>query len=314
MSAEAYIVLGLTFAAVVLGVAGILMVATRQRDLQTRLENVSGLAETDTQRERRAWHASVAKAFAPVAKLASPGKEEDLSKFRLRFLHAGLRDPSAPALFFALKAILAIALPLLGMYLLNFFGSNPRVPAPLILLLLAALGYYLPNGVVANMTQRRQRKLFEAFPDSLDLMIVCMEAGLSLDMAIARAGSEIRLRSSILSEELGMVGTELRMGASRERALRNLAARTGLDEISSFVAMIVQADRFGTSIADSLRVQADMLRTRRRQRAEETAAKLPLKLLFPLIFCIFPALLVVLMGPAMIQIYRVMLPTMSGGG
>ncbi len=121
------------------------------------------------------------------------------------------------------------------------------------------------------------------------------------------------LRSPKLAEELTLVGLELRVGASRERALRNLAARTGLDEISSFVAMMLQADRFGTSVAESLRVHADTLRVRRRQRAEEMAAKIPLKMLFPLIFCIFPSLLLVLMGPAVVQVYRILLPTMGGG-
>ncbi|MCL4746883.1 MAG: type II secretion system F family protein [Burkholderiaceae bacterium] len=309
------IVLALLFIAVVAGVFGIATVISRQGELRGRLRDVAGGRAAAVEPGSSEWHATILKAAGPVAKLAAPQSEEDLSKFRQRFVQAGFRQPSAPVVFFAAKAALAIGLPLAGMFVMNFTGSKLAGQGPLILLfLLAALGYYLPNAVVARLTQRRQRQLFEAFPDSLDLMIVCVEAGLSLDMAIARAGGEIKLRSPLLAEELGMVGTELRMGASRERALRNLATRTGLDEISSFVAMMVQADRFGTSIADSLRVQADSLRVRRRQRAEEAAAKLPLKLLFPLIFCIFPALLVVLMGPAMIQIYRVLLPRISGGG
>ncbi len=121
------------------------------------------------------------------------------------------------------------------------------------------------------------------------------------------------LRSPALSDELRLVNLELRAGADRDRALRNLAIRTGVEEVDSFVTMLSQAERFGTSIAASLRVHSDMLRTKRRQRAEEAAAKIGLKLLFPLIFCIFPSLLVVLLGPAMIQIYRVLLPTMGGG-
>jgi tight adherence protein C len=189
-------------------------------------------------------------------------------------------------------------------------GNQPM----LILFAAAALGYYLPNLVLSRLTFVRQRELFEAFPDALDLIIVCVESGISLDAAIARAASEIELRSPKLAEELTLVGLELRVGASRERALRNLAARTGLDEVSSFVAMMLQADRFGTSVADSLRVHADSLRVRRRQRAEEQAAKIPLKMLFPLIFCIFPSLLLVLMGPALVQIYRILLPTISGAG
>lgn len=314
MPTETYVALTLIFVAVAAAVFGVATVLTRQWELRGRLREVVGGRQPVASPDSGAWQAKMVKAFEPVAKLAAPQNEDELSKFRQRFLHAGFRHPSAPVVFFTAKAALAIGLPLLGLFLTNFSGVKLSGQLPLLLLLiLATIGYYLPNAVVAHMTEKRQRKLFEAFPDALDLMIVCVEAGLSLDMAIARAGSEMRLRSPLLSEELEFVGTELRMGASRERALRNFAARTGLDEISSFVAMMVQADRFGTSIADSLRVQADTLRTRRRQRAEETAAKLPLKLLFPLIFCIFPSLLVVLMGPAMIQIYRVMMPTMSGG-
>jgi tight adherence protein C len=129
-----------------------------------------------------------------------------------------------------------------------------------------------------------------------------------------RVAEDMEFKSPVLSEEMRLVNLELRAGADRERALRNLAARTGVDEVDGFVTMISQAERFGTSIAASLRVHADMLRTRRRQKAEEAAAKIALKLLFPLIFCIFPSLMVVLMGPAMIQIYRVLLPTFAGNG
>jgi tight adherence protein C len=135
---------------------------------------------------------------------------------------------------------------------------------------------------------------------------------LGTEAAMLRVADDLQLKSPVLADELHLVNLELRAGADRERALRNLAIRTGVEEVDGFVAMISQAERFGTSIAASLRVHADMLRTRRRQRAEEAAAKIALKLLFPLIFCIFPSLMVVLMGPAMIQIYRVLLPTMAG--
>jgi tight adherence protein C len=182
-----------------------------------------------------------------------------------------------------------------------------------LMLVFAAIGYYLPNAILALLTRRRQREIFEAFPDAIDLMIVCVEAGLGLDMAINRAAEEMKLRSPELTEELDLMALELRIGASRERALRNFATRTGLDEVSTFVTMLLQADRFGTSLAESLRVHADSLRTRRRLLAEEAAAKIPLKLLFPLIFFIFPSLLLVLLGPAMIQIHRIMLPALSGG-
>ena len=158
----------------------------------------------------------------------------------------------------------------------------------------------------------RQREIFETFPDALDLMTVCVESGLGLDAALAKVTEEMRLKSIPLAEELHLVNLELRAGSTREKALRNLALRTGVDEVNTFVTMLVQADRFGTSIGDSLRVFSDELRTKRRLRAEEMAAKIPLKLLFPLVFCIFPSLMLVLLGPAFIQVYRILLPTMAG--
>jgi tight adherence protein C len=193
--------------------------------------------------------------------------------------------------------------------------SRPKLEATgltALLLLLAAIGYYLPNAVIARRIRLRQREIFEALPDALDLLVVCVEAGLALDAALSRVGEEIATRSKILAEELHLANLELRAGAGRERALRNLAQRTGVPEVESLVAMLVQSDRFGTSVADALRVQADMMRTRRRQRAEEQAAKIAVKLLFPVIFCIFPSLLLVLLGPAMIRVFRILLPTMTG--
>src|SRR5690606_24217706 len=158
----------------------------------------------------------------------------------------------------------------------------------------------------------RQRELFENFPDAIDLMTVCVEAGLGLDAALAKVGEEMQISSKVLSEEIYLVGLELRAGASREKALRNLALRTGVEEVEALVAMLVQADRFGTSTAASLRVYSDTLRTKRRLRAEETAAKIALKLLFPLIFFIFPSLMVVVLGPALISMYRSLLPALAG--
>jgi len=183
-----------------------------------------------------------------------------------------------------------------------------------VLLGAAALGYYLPNVVLSRLVFVRQREIFETFPDALDLMTVCVEAGLGVEAALNKVAEDIEHKSKVLGEELRLLGLELRAGVDRERALRNLAARTGVEEVDTWASMLIQADRFGTSIAAALRVHSDMLRTRRRQRAEEAAAKIALKLLFPLIFCIFPSLMLVLMGPAFIQIYRVLLPTMTGGG
>ena len=261
------------------------------------------------------WQARVIKAVGPMAKLSTPKVGWDESSLRVRFMQAGLRESSWPALFFATKTVLALLLP--GLFVLYQGVSALQMSVNttvLVLLLLAAIGYYLPNGLLANMIERRKRELEDALPDALDMMLVCVEAGLGLDAAMNRAANEIGMRSAALSDELNLVALELRMGVKREQALRNLALRTGVDDVASFVAMLVQSDRFGTNVADALRIEAETMRTHRRLRAEERAAKIPLKLLFPLIFFIFPSLMLVLMGPAMISIYRVLIPTMAGGG
>lgn len=260
------------------------------------------------------WLHRVARLASPLAKLSVPDGGWENSLIRTRFMNAGLRNPTAPALFFAAKTALAIALPMLAYVLLNALRGHTSGNGVLMwLLIAAAAGYYLPNLLLNARIRSRQRDIFESFPDALDLMTVCVEAGLAMDAALARVAQEIGLKSMILADELRLVTLELRAGNTKERALRNLALRTGVEDVDALVAMLIQAERFGTSIADSLRVQSEQLRTKRRQRAEEMAAKIALKLLFPLIFFIFPSLLVVLMGPAFIQIYRVLLPSMAGG-
>ena len=310
MNSMTIMVLVLLFFAVVAGVYSAGALVNGDGSLRQRLRNIGSGGE---KRRTGEWQAAVLKIAEPLSRLAVSGKEDDVSRLRARFMQAGFRNPSAPVYFFAAKAILAIALPLLLLLLIDTgavkLAGNWSMVA---LLTVAAIGYYAPNAALSQRVRLRQRDLFESFPDALDLIIVCVEAGLSLDLAIARASSEMGLRSTALADELNLVTTDLRILGSRDRALRNLASRTGLEEISSFVAMMLQADRFGTSIADALRVHADTLRVRRRQRAEEQAAKLPLKLMFPLIFCVFPSMLLVLLGPSMLQITRILFPAMSG--
>lgn len=286
---------------------GLTWLIFRPRVAPERLHG-AGAAPGPASGEGGAWQVKIAGLAEPLAKLALPKEGWESSALRTRFLNAGLRHPSAPILYFAAKAGLALGLPLL---LTMAFGSGGMPwgvnETMFALLVVASIGYYLPNVLLSLRIARHQRELLEAFPDALDLVIVCVEAGLGLDAAIARSGEEMRLRSPALADELHLVGLELRVGATREQALRNLALRTGLDDVGALVTMLIQADRFGTSIAESLRVHADGVRTRRRQRAEEAAAKIPLKLLFPLLFCIFPSLMLVLLGPAVISIYHVFL-------
>lgn len=231
----------------------------------------------------------------------------------LRLAQAGLRHRQALAAFLGVKAVLALALPMAGLTAITAAGMPVRGAVALgFLLLLATIGYYGPNAWLARRVRRRQQRIFEAFPDALDLMTVCVEAGLGTEAALLRVAQDLRLQSPDLADEFRLVNLELRAGAGREAALRRLAERTGVEEVDAFVTLLLQSERFGTPTAQALRVHARALRTLRRQRAEEAAAKIALKLLFPLIFCIFPALMVVLMGPAMLQIHRVLLPSMAG--
>ncbi|MBK7365145.1 MAG: type II secretion system F family protein [Nitrosomonas sp.] len=299
----------------VAGISWAIMIISSPRATKARLKQISDHDDAllDGYKADDEWKETIVKLSEPLAKLALPNEEWEKSALRARFMHAGYRGNAAPTIYFATKTFLALLFP--GFFF--FFAGIGQlqltsVNLTLILLIFTAIGFYLPNLLLARRIKLRQRELFESFPDAIDLMTVCVEAGLGLDAALAKVGEEMELRSSILAEEIHLVGLELRAGASREKALRNLALRTGVEEIEALVAMLVQADRFGTSTADSLRVYSDTLRTKRRLRAEEAAAKIALKLLFPLIFFIFPALMVVLLGPAFISIYRNLLPALAG--
>jgi tight adherence protein C len=251
--------------------------------------------------------------LAHLSRLAQPRDADELDAHRRLLVQAGLRSRQAPLWFYATKVALAAVLAALAAVALQ---QRTTLPATWMLwaapLAGAALGLVLPGRWLQARITRRQRVLRRALPDALDLMIVCVESGLSLDAAQERTAQEIGLRSPLMAEELRLVGTERRLGASRERALRGWAERTGVEEIRQFVAMVLQAERFGVRVGDALRVQAAALREQRQLRAEEAAAKMPLKLLFPLIFALFPALMVVLLGPAGIQLAR-QLGAMTGG-
>ena len=241
----------------------------------------------------------------PIARWAAPDQADEIQSHQVQFLQAGLRHRAAPWVFYISKVLLVLLLPALTWLGLSWGGRGLSSNTLLLCMVLAAgVGYYVPRVWLQGRIKQRAQNLFSAFPDAIDLMIVWMEAGLGLDMAIDRAGREIGLRSPELAQELGQVVSQQRLGLSRAKALQQLALRTGVEEIRLFVAMLLQADRFGISVADSMRIHAEELRNRRAQRAEEAAAKIPLKMLFPMIFAMFPAMLLVLMGPAAIQLIR----------
>ena len=261
------------------------------------------------------WLQRMARVSKPLARLAIPKEGWDNSLLRTRFMNAGWRNPAAIPVYFAAKTVLAITLPMLLFAATGGVISedNPRL-LPVALLAMAIAGFYLPDVVLRRRIAQRKQEIFEAFPDALDLITVCVEAGLALDAALLKVVEELRVSGTALCDELELLVLELRAGLSREKALRNLALRTAVEDVDMLASMLIQADRFGTSIAESLRVQADTLRTRRRQRAEERAAKIAVKLLFPLIFFIFPSLMVVLLGSPALQFYRSLMPFMMGEG
>jgi tight adherence protein C len=241
----------------------------------------------------------------PLASAAMNAESWLTSPLRIRF-------SNVVTLYFASKTLLTFVLP----FLVLLFGFSTlwhfNVSLLLSLMLVAsASGYYLPNVLLSHWVKRRQHELFRAFPDALDLLRVCVEAGLGLDAAVERVGREMQIESEALAQEFSLLGLELRAGAARPDALRNLALRIGLDDIDALVSMLIQADRFGTSVGESLKVHSESLRTKRRLIAEEAAAKLPVKILMPLIFCVFPALLTVLLGPAVINVAQMLMPTLS---
>jgi tight adherence protein C len=241
----------------------------------------------------------------PWAAGLSGGEGSTPSALRLRFGHAGWRSPMALQIYFISKTLLTLLLPTLAWGVMETQGwATESTMRMALVIAAAALGYYLPDVLLNGRIQRRQLALSHAFPDALDLLRLCVQAGLGLDAAIDRVGREMRHARPELSEEFALTGLALRGGSSRADALRNLSQRVGLKDIDALVSMLIQADRFGTSVSESLAVHAEALRTQRRLRAEEAGAKLPVKLLIPLIFCVFPSLLTVLLGPVAVTLAR----------
>ena len=309
MTMQAILFLAVVFVSIASLSAGLVWWLTTSRLRQRLADTIA--ANIVVERSAR-WRERLASVIQPLAKLSLPTEGWEGSAIRIAFINAGWRHPSAPTIFFGIKTMLALGFPLIALTLSGEGLLASGVSRILFVLISAsAVGYYLPNIFLRYKIADRQREIFESFPDALDLLIICVESGLGLDQAIGKVAAEIDIKSKVLAQELQLVLMELRSGFSRETALRHLALRTGIEEIDLLVAMMIQADRFGTSMGDSLRVHADNLRTKRRQRAEEAAAKIAVKLLMPLIFMIFPTLMLVLVGPAMIQIYRVLLPSLG---
>lgn len=288
------------------------VVRGRLRELNKSTVAVDGMPAQPA--EEDAARSAMLSAARTIAQVAEPQGGWEKSPIRKRLVHAGFLSESGPVVFFATKIVLGALFCIVGFIVLQFGSSNkPFTNIAAMAMVLGAVGYLLPDFVVSKLAQHRQRSIRRTLPDAADFLVVCVEAGTGLDAAFMRVSEEIKRHSPALAQEMQWVTLEVRAGRDRESALRNLAERTGVDEVLSLANMLTQADRFGTSTADALRVYADTLRTKRRQQAEEIAAKIPVKLLIPMIFCIFPALLVVVAGPAFMAIARNLLPGMGAG-
>jgi tight adherence protein C len=253
----------------------------------------------------------IAKFSKPLHEVVAPKKGATKKKLRLKLIRAGFRSEKAFRTFLTAKAVLAILLPGLYVAAKIFYRFTPDMF--LISIGLGALGFFLPNIYVWLVAKGRQDGMEKALPDALDLMVVCVESGLGLDMTFKRVGDEIRPIDSNLSDEFHLTNLEIRAGKPRDESFKDLSVRTGLSEVHNLMTILIQTSRFGTSVAKALRVHADAMRIKRRQIAEEKAAKSTVKLIFPLIFFIFPAIFVVLVGPGAIQIATVLFPVLGGG-
>jgi len=289
--------LAFVFGSIVVGLVALRFLPSQAMAIDRRLAE---LTATENEQEKPKFQALV----GVVKRLGekAPRSMNEMGSLRQRLVQAGYRRDEALTVFFGIRVMFALALFVL-------FSTSFVVKANLMLALGGlGLGYLLPGMVLARLAKRRAHRIRLSLADALDLLVVSVEAGLGLDQALQRVGAELASAYPDLSDELRLVNLELRAGKARAEALRNLGQRSGVDDLNSLVTMLIQTDKFGTSVAQSLRVYSETLRTKRRQRAEEAAAKTGVKMVFPLVFCIFPAIWVVTIGPAAIKFMTVLFP------
>ena len=282
------------------------MAPKRSQAISQRLDDIQaagGASRSILQRRRRAEQTEKLKSVVQAFGESIQERSGTPSALRLRLIQAGYPSAAAVPLFLGTRILLPASLGIGSLLLLPILGVS-AIKVTLGVVYFTGLGYVLPTLIVNMRIRKRQKEMQRALPDALDMLVVSVEAGLGLNQALVRVADEIYRLSPVLSEQMTLVNLEIRAGTAREEALRNLADRTGLADIASLTGMLIQTDRFGTSVAQALRIHSDTMRTKRRQRAEEAAAKTTIKLIFPLVFCIFPALFVVILGPAMIQIMQ----------
>lgn len=256
---------------------------------------------------------SMLKAAAPTLSKPLQGKtEQEQSKLKLKLGYAGFRGEAAPQIFLMMKMVM------LGIGI--FFGGGTTYliygfsqAALFRFVFIAGASFFFPDAIIWWMGKKRKEAIFLGLPDALDLLVVCVEAGLGLDQAMRKVSEEMKKSYRVIAEEFSLCNLQLQMGRARTQVLQELGTRSGVDDLRSLASILIQADKFGSSIAQALRVQSDAMRTRRKQIAEEKAAKTAVKLIFPLVLFIFPGIFVVLVGPAAITMVREMFPAMNGG-
>lgn len=295
----------LVFGAIVAG-AWFLMSAlsnrtSRAEDRLSRLGRAQSTADVDLDKKQR--FTGLKDAIASLGGAMEGQSDLEKDKLKLKLTNAGFRSDSAPMIFQGLRVV-CIAFFLLPSSGIMFGMEGFTQKAFMYVAICAGVGFYLPQAVLWMLVSSRKKQVFLTMPDALDLLVVCVESGLGLDAALRKVTDEMKKHAKVICEEFSMANMQLQMGRPRRDVLHDLGVRTGVDDMKALAAILIQADRFGSSIAQALRVQSDSMRVRRRQIAEEKAAKTAVQLIFPLVLFIFPAIFVVLVGPAAIQIQR----------
>ncbi len=300
---------GVTISCLLLAVRA--LVSNPRDEVLERVERLTTQAEPlagDVGRGRRS--SLLASAVRPLSKLSKPEEGKDLTRARAALAHAGFRGEQSVEIFFGTKIALSLALSG-SLVLLSALMKDPIRNVWMMAVILGAIGFYAPNLWLRSRTKERQRALSKALPDTLDLLVTCVEAGLGVEAALARVTQEITLSSPLLATELKQTTLEVQAGVARPDAFRRLADRTGIEELRTLAATLIQTEMFGTSIAGALRIHAESIRVRRTHRAEEAAATVAVKMMIPLILFILPSLFAIILGPAVVRIVKTLLPALG---
>jgi tight adherence protein C len=300
----------LVLVAIMAAVFGVLSaLSNRNSKAQERLDRIrrpASLAEIEDPSAKKERFQTVFETAKKLSAPLMPQTELEQSVLKIKLANAGFRSDSAVSIYLGLRFFCFLFFTgIAAVFFLPRYGLSAQALKPIVLG--AGLGFYLPNVILWYLRSTRQQEIFLTLPDALDLLVVCVESGLGLDAAMRKVCDEMKDHAKVLCEEISLANFQLQMGRPRREVLHDLGVRTGVDDVRSLAAILIQADRFGSSIAQALRVQSDSMRTRRKQLAEEKAAKTAVQLIFPLVLFIFPGIFVVLVGPAAISIINTMM-------